>query len=95
MERCRDITTAIMCALLVLVSVILSVDQGWAQPQGGNDVVKPAANQLNNAMNAAAKQHKKEGVGRTTTSDDRAAAAKRNAARRSAAPQKVNGGVIQ
>ena len=95
MERCKNFTTVLMCALLLLVSFILSVDQSWAQLQGGNAVVKPSANQLNDAMNAAAKQHKIEKVGRTTTNDDRAAAARRNAARKSTIPLKANGGVIQ
>lgn len=95
MERCKNITLVLMCALLLLVSLALRIDQSWAQPEDGKGVTKPSKNQLNNAMNATAKQHKKEGVGRSTTSDDRTAAARRNTARKAAAQQMGNGGAIK
>ncbi len=95
MIRRKNSTLALVVALLVLASLALHVDQSWAQPEDGNRVAKPSKNQLNSAMNATAKQHKKEGVGRSTTNDDRTAAARRNAARKAAAQQTGNGGATQ
>ena len=71
-----------MGVFMLLVTCLWRVDQGWAQAQQDPGKVKPPKNELKEVMNAAAKQRKVEGLGKTTTTDDRKAAAKRNADRK-------------
>ena len=75
---------------LFLVTFAVRVDQGWAQSQDDPQKDKAPKNELKETMNAAAKQRKSEGLGRTTTSDDRKVAAKNSAARKAAHQKKLN-----